>query len=384
MDDFTITKIKEAADIVDVMNDFNFEFHRAGNSGLTCLCPFHEDRHLGNFKVSRRRNIFHCFACGETGGPVDFLMKYEGLTFIEAMEWLAHKYSIDVEGADKWKNVKPSKPRPPQPPLPDLKMLVLPNSMPRDLMRNAEKNTLVRWLDSLPWDGNQRRRLPVMLRNYAVGDSKNGHTIWWQIDENKRVRTGKMMLYKNDGHRNRDKNSTWVHATLQRIGYYNPDEYEMRQCLFGLHLLNLSPNATINIVESEKTALICAIAYGNMQRGLWMATGGMENLKREMLQPLIDQGRYIVLYPDHDGLEKWTKAAADIGYSKLSVNTSFMETYWRGRDGEKADIADVLVRMICDRARVGMQTITEAMEQHPAVGPLIEKLNLKPINATNA
>ena len=55
---------------------------------------------------------------------------------------------------------------------------------------------------------------------------------------------------------------------------------------------------TVCIVESEKTALLMAIAYGNSPKQLWIACGGLGMLTRERLKPLIDQGRHIILYPD--------------------------------------------------------------------------------------
>ena len=72
---------------------------------------------------------------------------------------------------------------------------------------------------------------------------------------------------------------------------YSDDKQEMKQCLFGLHLLHRYEEPriaqTVNLVESEKTAIIMAIAYGNNSQSMWMATGGMENLTAEKLAPII-------------------------------------------------------------------------------------------------
>ena len=109
IDNLTIEKIKSAASIVDVIGDF-YELRKNGKD-YTCLCPFHEDRHLGSFKVSPTKNCYTCFSCGEHGKPLDFLMKHEHLSFIDAIRWLGKKYGIEVEGADKF-SVRASTPRP--------------------------------------------------------------------------------------------------------------------------------------------------------------------------------------------------------------------------------------------------------------------------------
>lgn len=210
---------------------------------------------------------------------------------------------------------------------------------------------LVDWIWSLPWDSSQYARIENSLTNYCIGHSKFGHTIFWQIDEKQRVRTGKMMLYNEDGHRAKNKpyNFDFVHAALfrdKRFPEYNDEKMEAKQCLFGQHLLNAWPNATVNIVESEKTALIMSIAYGNHAADIWMACGGLYNLTREKLTPLIGQGRRIMLYPDKDGIKAWKTKAVEIGYNDIHINTYILDHYWKPEDGEKADIADVVLRML--------------------------------------
>lgn len=375
IDEYTIRKVKDAANIVDVVRDF-YDLKRDGQGGSwTCLCPFHEDRHLGSFKVSERRNIYKCFSCGEQGGPIDFLMKHENLTYPDAVRWLGKKYSIDVEGQERIEaKMKQCKPHEPLPPLP---MLVL-NMESVLAMKNLKGNVLVDWLRSLSWNDEQRKRIDVALKNYAIGQGKDGHTIFWQIDEKARVRTGKMMLYKPDGHRDKETphNFDWVHSVLARAGRYNPDELQYETCLFGQHLLDYCSNATINLVESEKTALICAIAYGQMDKHLWMATGGMSMLNPIKLKPLIERGRHIVLYPDHDGVEKWRECVKSIGYEHLTINESVMKSYWKPEDGEKADIADVIVRLL----KSSVPTLDEVLNDYPWLRIINDKLGLEIIN----
>lgn len=371
IDQLTIDKIKDSASIVDVVRDF-YDLRKSGVN-YTCRCPFHDEKTPGAFILSPKKNVYTCFGCGEHGNAVDFLMKHENLSFMDAIRWLGKKYNIDVEGAERF-SVRQCTPRPQQPPL---QTLILPISMAKDKV-NTSDNTLCNWLRSLPWDGAQAARLENTLKAYLVGHSKQGHTMFWQIDEQFQLRTGKMMLYKPDGHRDKESrgNFNWVHSALERANHpaYNTETHDARPTLFGMHLLNLYPRATVNIVESEKTALICAIAYGTHAMSIWMATGGQSMLNREKLEPIIKQGRHIVLYPDKDAVDHWKEIAARIDYKRLHINTDVLKDYWQPADGEKADIADVLVRIIKTNRKP--KTIDDVLELYPQAKPLIDKLGL--------
>lgn len=386
MDNLTIEKIKDAADIVDVVGEF-LTLKKKGTR-YSALCPFHGDRHEGNFVVYPAGNCYKCFACGAKGGPVDFVMQYEGKSFAEAIRWLGQRYGI-LDGDTHYT------PPPPRPAIPQLPTLHLPQHL---VGRSADVSgdPLVAWLRSLPWDGAQRRRLEESLTAYHIGHSRQGMTIYWQIDEECHVRTAKMMLYAADGHRDRTTayNFDWIHSLLSRrrdehgkiisTGPYpyphlfDPDKQEMRQCLFGLHLLNQYKvpgiAQAVHIVESEKTALIMATAYGNNPKQVWLATGGMENLTREKLAPVIAQGRDIVFYPDRDGVDKWRKKVAALDYARAKIDTTPVLKWWREGDGDKADIADVVLRMI--RSRKIYTSVEEVCGAIPALKKLHDKYNL--------
>lgn len=94
IDQATIERIQDAAQIVDVVSDF-VTLKRAG-ANFKGLCPFHDDR-TPSFMVSPAKNICKCFACGEGGSPTHFIMKHEQLTFYEALKYLAKKYNIEVQ-----------------------------------------------------------------------------------------------------------------------------------------------------------------------------------------------------------------------------------------------------------------------------------------------
>lgn len=90
----TVDRIMDAANIVDVISEF-VSLRKAGTS-FKGLCPFHDDR-TPSFSVSPVKGVYKCFACGEAGNVVNFIMKHEQMTYPEALKWLARKYGIEVK-----------------------------------------------------------------------------------------------------------------------------------------------------------------------------------------------------------------------------------------------------------------------------------------------
>ena len=381
--DDVIKAVLDATKIEDVISDF--VILRKAGVNLTGICPFHDDQHDGNFIVrpstispERGGNTYRCFACDAKGDAVKFLMDHENMTFVDAIRWLGKKYNIEVDDVPlEW---TPPPPRPTPPPLPTL---YIPMSIVK-ARTSLENNTLAEWIKTgIKWDTVQRKRVDEVLTAYLVGSSVYGHTIFWQIDQEGNVRTGKMMRYKTDGHRDKDAawNFDYIHAALFRdAGHpeYDDTKMEVRQCLFGLHLLNRykfkDVEQTVCIVESEKTALLMAIAYGNNAKQVWMACGGLGSLNATRLAPLIADRRNIILYPDRDGIEAWRKKAEQLHYDRVTVDTTPVTKWWRPGDGEKADIADVVIRILNERQPI--KTIADVKEAMPKAAPLIDKMNL--------
>ena len=94
IDHNTVQLILDTADIVDVVSDF-VSLKRRGANWIG-LCPFHNDRRP-SFYVSRAKGICKCFACGEGGSAVNFIMKHEQLSYPEALRYLARKYHIEIQ-----------------------------------------------------------------------------------------------------------------------------------------------------------------------------------------------------------------------------------------------------------------------------------------------
>lgn len=93
IDQETVNRILDTADIVDVVSDF-VKLRRSG-ANYKGLCPFHNER-TPSFSVNKARNICKCFSCGKGGSPVNFIMEHEQMSYQEALRYLARKYNIEI------------------------------------------------------------------------------------------------------------------------------------------------------------------------------------------------------------------------------------------------------------------------------------------------
>lgn len=93
IDQETIDRILDAAQIVDVVSDFVSLRKRGVN--YIGLCPFHNEK-TPSFSVSPSKGICKCFSCGKGGNVVHFIMEHEQLTYPEALRYLAKKYNIEI------------------------------------------------------------------------------------------------------------------------------------------------------------------------------------------------------------------------------------------------------------------------------------------------
>lgn len=93
----TIESIKEQADIVSIISEY-IDLKKTGSNYLG-LCPFHNEK-TPSFTVSPSKEIFHCFGCGEGGDVIGFVMKKEGLSYPEAIRFLADKLGIYIENKE--------------------------------------------------------------------------------------------------------------------------------------------------------------------------------------------------------------------------------------------------------------------------------------------
>ena len=94
IDHATVERIKDAANIVEVVSEF-VTLRRSG-ANYKGLCPFHDEK-TPSFYVSPARGMCHCFGCGKGGNPISFIMEHEQMTYPEALRWLANKYHIEIQ-----------------------------------------------------------------------------------------------------------------------------------------------------------------------------------------------------------------------------------------------------------------------------------------------
>lgn len=180
-----------------------------------------------------------------------------------------------------------------------------------------------------------------MARKYFIGATKDGKTVFWQLDRKGRARTGKIISYLEEtGKRDKKTNPNWVHYELKRHKLL-PESFQHQLCFFGEHLLRANPAKPVALVEAEKTACIASIFIEDF---LWLAVGGKSYLKAEKLQRF--GNRKIVLFPDADGFELWEREAMDARAMRLNVKTSRIiedaATAEEKRNG--FDLADYLIK----------------------------------------
>lgn len=151
---------------------------------------------------------------------------------------------------------------------------------------NYDKNKFIHFLKS-KFD---IERVDRMVKDYFIGTGLDNYfgTVFWQIDQEQKIRGGKIINYNNFG--KRTKYINWIHAI--QLKKNEIQEFNLNQCLFGLHLMSRTTK-TIAIVESEKTACIMSMFFEKYE---WMATGSLNGLNEEKLNPI--KHRSIILYPD--------------------------------------------------------------------------------------
>lgn len=204
---------------------------------------------------------------------------------------------------------------------------------------------------------------------YHVGTSKKwgGSTVYWQIDWKGNVRTGKIMLYDSTtGHRVKEPRSyvSWVHTELKL------QDYNLKQCLCGEHLLSEKPTKPVAIVESEKSALI---ATHYMPEFIWLATGGMHGcFKFDVVNVL--KGRSVMLCPDLGAKEVWQAKMPLLTSvcSKVVLSGSLEQCATDEQRKYGLDIVDFL--LMTDTPQI---ILDKMIQRNPALQTLINELKLE-------
>ena len=160
-------------------------------------------------------------------------------------------------------------------------------------------------------------------QNYLITGTNHfwsNSTAFWQIDDKEKIHACKIMQYDRfTGKRVKEpyNHINWLHKATKE-----PD-FNLCQCLFGLHRVNEDYQKTIAVCESEKTAIIMSLFIPDY---IWIATGSKQNLKFELLKPI--KKRNIVLFPDKGEYLNWLNKAAElnaIGF-KIAVSELIEQT----------------------------------------------------------
>lgn len=200
-----------------------------------------------------------------------------------------------------------------------------------------------------------------LINKYFIGTSKKktGATIFWQVDKHNHIRTGKIMVYNpKTGKRVKEPYSqiTWAHTAL------NQPEFELKQCLFGEHLLQ-DKSTPVAIVESEKTAIIASIYLPEFT---WLACGGKDGLNTEKCKVLA--GYSVFLFPDLNGFENWRGKAKELSSIAHFTVSDLLECKANEIEKEQGlDIADYLIRFEWREFRSQKKQEQRVLEPVPSV-----------------
>jgi hypothetical protein len=160
-------------------------------------------------------------------------------------------------------------------------------------------------------------------QNYLITGTNHfwsNSTAFWQIDDKEKIHACKIMQY--DRHTGKRIKKPYNHINWLHNAVKEPN-FNLYQCLFGLHGVKEDYQKTIAIVESEKTAIIMSIFIPDY---IWLATGSKQNLKFDLLKPI--KKRNIVLFPDKGEYINWLNKATTlnaIGF-KIAVSELIEQT----------------------------------------------------------
>ena len=429
-DDLTINKLRGLS-ILDVADKLGFKLKGLGDEGRRALCPYHDDKHP-SLHFSKKKGIFKCFVCGAKGDLFKLVMDARNCTFPEACEWLINEFHVVIvpntnltnptnkkiseisairvqkenyNSCSENKSVSSVKSV-----VPKITSALCP--LPSDIVTkclslNSEFCKSV--VSSGYLSKGQLRRAAA---RYRLGATKDGGVIFWQIDDQQRVHTGKIMYYQSDCHRSKERHPTWVHCLMKD---QLPPNYEFHPCLFGLHLLsntiatphsqgeNLtnptnkkfsnSPilDSEINnssdssnscsekpsvssvkfsdqgtecgvaivvpktaIVESEKSAVILSEKFTDF---VWLSCGGLQSFRPELLSPLVNYK--VIIFPDTDptgdAFRQWSQVATEAQrlykfHYPLRISRLLEDHASPEQKQRKIDLVDYLYEA-CDSAR---------------------------------
>ena len=187
----------------------------------------------------------------------------------------------------------------------------------------------------------KKKLVEEVFNLYRVGSSKkfNGSVVFWYINATNEITRGKIIAFDSTGHRVK-KPYPQISSAHKELSW---KDFEQKKCLFGEHLLPLHPTKTICIVESEKTALICALFS---PKYLWLACGSASQLNESWLKGI--KNRNVILYPDRGMETNWENKVEFLQKStgcKIKIS-NILRNKLIAITGSGEDIADLILESI--------------------------------------
>lgn len=452
-------KVKDAADILEVVGWYR-QLRKRGAKHFGC-CLFHDDRRP-SMEVDPRKGLCHCYSCNAGGSVFDVVMQMEGLNFGQAVKFLAKQFHIESFVADD-KNAAEDTAIPNKPTAPKQRQL---QDAPRHICRptiaqiNAAtrhyRRTSLYWYLCRVFDPVEVDRT---FDAYKVGGSSyvgfggGLATCFPYIGMDGAIVDCKLMNYDPDTGSSKDKqknrlpvnNALYLLLSAFKdkakkkacsraaeaghrptcpddeeaafVRYYpfiaalETEDIRAPWCNFGDHLLAGRPDAEVCLVESEKTAVIASIAYGERYPDkVWIAVGSKSKLTPakcvERCEPY--RGHKVVIYPDYDGyFDEWKtdkngKKRFVIGWKSIckilleagfdaEIDTTVSRLHCEKND----DLADVIIRAMTapDEVRIAesmprkspdrmeAERAFEKMKQrNPALAEFAKNFELEPVS----
>lgn len=197
IDQATIDRILDAAQIVDVVSEFVTLRKRGVN--FVGLCPFHNEK-TASFSVSPSKGLCKCFSCGKGGNAVHFIMEHEQMSYYEALKYLAKKYNIEIKERELTNEEKQAQST--------RESLFIINNFARDYFQNILKNHVDGRSIGLAYL-RQRGFRDDIIEKFQLGYCTESHDAMAQEAIRKGykkellVKTG--ICYETDDHRLRDR-----------------------------------------------------------------------------------------------------------------------------------------------------------------------------------
>lgn len=197
IDQATIDRIIDAAQIVDVVSDFVTLRKRGVN--YVGLCPFHDDK-TPSFYVSPAKGLCKCFSCGKGGNPVHFIMEHEQMSYPEALKYLAKKYGIEIKERELSNEEKLMQS--------ERESLFIVNNFARDYFQNILRNHVDGRSIGMAYLRNRGFRDDI-IEKFQLGYCTESHDALAQEALKKGykkeflIKTG--LCYETDDHRLRDR-----------------------------------------------------------------------------------------------------------------------------------------------------------------------------------